>query len=566
MLLHLRNFLQAPKFEDPEKNSRAENLSIALNTTLILAFIFLIYALFPPLNGQVAIACVAVAFIIGLFLLLRLGRLQLVGILFSTFLWVAVFTEVIIYGGIRDSGFASFAIVLVVASLTIGIRAGIAYTALTLIAGIGLAYAEANGFLHAYVHTSVWSVILSYAITFSTVSLLLYLAIRSISRIARRALQGERTQREINVELEASHSELLKQAAGLEQRNIALQTTAEIPALSKQVKGENEFLEKSAALLADRLHLNHVNIFIINQLQEEAILRASSSEAGKALIEAGYKLKVVPGESVFSYSGIETVNFKIGNIAYSIDRPDPLPESTSSVNLPLLSIDHLLGFINIQTAARESEAFDQQAYQTFADQLALSVENYRLVNQLNERVREISLLAGRNIESGWEQLRRGKSRGYFYDQIRVMPTDESLPPEFIDDLSSGKSITYVTVGNPARSRLIAPILLREKILGIIGYEDVDPNHDWQDSEKTLLEAIASRVSLALENTRLVAEAQQRAERERNLSQVTAKIRETLDIDTILRTAVQEIKQSFNLDQTEVRLQLANQTESPRRKR
>ena len=71
--------------------------------------------------------------------------------------------------------------------------------------------------------------------------------------------------------------------------------------------------------------------------------------------------------------------------------------------------------------------------------------------------------------------------------------------------------------------------------------------------------MASRVSLALENTRLVAEAQQRAEQERTIGQVTTRMRETLDIETILKTAVKEMRQSLSLSGAEVRLQLADES-------
>ena len=94
---------------------------------------------------------------------------------------------------------------------------------------------------------------------------------------------------------------------------------------------------------------------------------------------------------------------------------------------------------------------------------------------------------------------------------------------------------------------------------MIGYDSDNVNHEWQDDEKVLLETVASRVSLALENTRLVADAQQRAERERMISQVTTKMRETLDIETILRTAVKEMRQSLALSGAEVRLQQIEQS-------
>jgi GAF domain-containing protein len=333
---------------------------------------------------------------------------------------------------------------------------------------------------------------------------------------------------------------------------------AEVPQLIGKVKTEEEFLERSAQLLADRTKLEYVAIFLVNQVAENAFLHASNNEIGKSLISKGFQLRVVRSESSLAILGGEVLHFQVGKVNYIIDRPDPIGDTKINISLPLISGEHLLGLINIQSTAHDQEIIDQQALQTFADQVSLSIENLRLLDQLQSRIREVSLLAGQTVQSSWEKLQRGKAIGYHYDQVRVMPIDESLPVQITKQLSSGKPITYISSDNPAHARLIVPIILRENVIGIIGYEDNDINHEWQESEMTLLEAIASRVSLALENTRLVAEAQQRAERERTLSQITARMRETLDIDSVLKTAVQEIKSAFNLEQAEVRLQLANQ--------
>jgi GAF domain-containing protein len=149
--------------------------------------------------------------------------------------------------------------------------------------------------------------------------------------------------------------------------------------------------------------------------------------------------------------------------------------------------------------------------------------------------------------------------GYTYDRLQVLAASETFPPDVADQLLAGKSISYISTEATPRARLAAPIILRKAIIGVIGYENENLDHEWQDEEKVLLETVASRVSLALENTRLVAEAQQRAEQERTIGQVTTRMRETLDIETILKTAVKEMRQSLSLSGAEVRLQLADES-------
>jgi hypothetical protein len=57
--------------------------------------------------------------------------------------------------------------------------------------------------------------------------------------------------------------------------------------------------------------------------------------------------------------------------------------------------------------------------------------------------------------------------------------------------------------------------------------------------------------VALESARLHQDTQQRATREQLAAQVTARMRETLDMDTVLKTAVFEIGQALGLAEVEV---------------
>jgi GAF domain-containing protein len=249
----------------------------------------------------------------------------------------------------------------------------------------------------------------------------------------------------------------------------------------------------------------------------------------------------------------DKLRVQAGQQIYDLSQPIQLSDTKTNLSFPLVYGQQFIGLLNIQTISPDPQYMDQQALQTFADQIALSISNIRLVEQLQSRVKEVGQLAGETIQNAWEQLRSGGTLGYHYDQLQVMPATETFPPEINRQLLAGKSTTYVTVDIKPRARLIAPIILRENVIGIIGYENNDPQYRWSADEISLFETIASRVSLALENTRLVADAQQRAERERILGQAAARMRETLDIDLVLRTAVLEMRNSLDLKQAEVRL-------------
>jgi GAF domain-containing protein len=559
MLSGFKKLFRPPVFDDTEKAAQAHNIHTILLGILVLTFLFLIYTFFSPPPGQLIVAAIALVFEFGLLVLVQSRRIQLASGILTSFLWAAIILEVALNGGIRDTGYGTLAAIILIAGLTMGTRGGFIFTVLTFLASAVLAFAENQGFLPAYSTVSIASVLLSRSIELLAVALLSNLAIRNISAITRKVMEKEKAEESANVLLEASQTDLQQRTSALEKRNITLQTVAAISRISNEVKSEEEFLEQSAKLLIEQNKLEHVDIFVLDQMEESAILQASSSQPGKPLPLAGYKLNVVRSKSTNLLMGANTLHIKIGEWDYYIDSPTQLPDMQTTLNFPLVSNEHLYGLLNIQGESSESQDIEIQTLPMLADQIALSMANNRLLNQLQSRVQEIGLLVGGTVQSAWEQLGSGGMIGYTYDRLQVLAASETFPPDVADQLLAGKSISYISTEATPRARLAAPIILRKAIIGVIGYENENLNHEWQDEEKVLLETVASRVSLALENTRLVAEAQQRAEQERTIGQVTTRMRETLDIETILKTAVKEMRQSLSLSGAEVRLQLADES-------
>ena len=75
----------------------------------------------------------------------------------------------------------------------------------------------------------------------------------------------------------------------------------------------------------------------------------------------------------------------------------------------------------------------------------------------------------------------------------------------------------------------------------------------------MAEATAERVALALDGARLLEDAQKRAARETFLSDITAKLGASFQMDSILRDTVEELGQT--LKNSTVTFQLVNPSES-----
>jgi GAF domain-containing protein len=74
----------------------------------------------------------------------------------------------------------------------------------------------------------------------------------------------------------------------------------------------------------------------------------------------------------------------------------------------------------------------------------------------------------------------------------------------------------------------------------------------------MLRTLADRLTLALETARLLEEIQQRAEQEHLVGDISARVRNSTDIEKILQTTAQELGRSLGVD--EVRIQLSTPAE------
>ena len=101
--------------------------------------------------------------------------------------------------------------------------------------------------------------------------------------------------------------------------------------------------------------------------------------------------------------------------------------------------------------------------------------------------------------------------------------------------------------------MLVPIQLRDQVIGVIGLESDEANHHWSEDEIAIVQATAAQAALTVENARLLAESQRKAMREELSGEITARIRSSLDMESVLQTAMNEIAQRLGISQIEIQL-------------
>jgi GAF domain-containing protein len=562
MLDRFRNFLNPPYFEEPDKNTQAKNLNVILLSAFLLTFLYFLYTIFVPHPGQLIVAIIALGLEVLTFYISWTRRTRLASFLLSTVLWLAIVIEEIMYGGVRDSGFAAFSIVIIIAGLTLGWGGSIVYTVLAIIAGIALIYAENINLLTPASDVSSVSILLSHSITFISILLLIYLVLRNLTLASRKTFTDEQVTRTMNFQLEQSRSELTQLSLLLEEHDRALQAISEI---DNQINNnvaidEQEFLKHISLIIRTHFRVDRVRVFLLDEVGEYLILQASDPSEDKGI-------QIWVNRSGSSYRDqTDSASIQVGKGIFSFNLPKAEDNIITNSIYPITTGSQFLGVLNVLSSKTEPGEVYKSSLQTAANQIAFAVENLRLSSRIRSYVEETNVLTRQSTRDAWKKVQGGTQIGFHYDRIRVMEGFEEYPPNTIAQLIDGKSVVYVPSGSPRVSKLIAPILLRNQMIGSIGYEEEDPNYIWEKDRIIVLESVAAQVSMALENTRLIAESQQLAQQEQLISEVTSRMRETLDIDSILQTAIQDIRRSFKLEEAEIRLQPSSPIENVTEKR
>jgi GAF domain-containing protein len=344
-------------------------------------------------------------------------------------------------------------------------------------------------------------------------------------------------------------------------RALQLQTAAEVSQAASSILDPTKLMQQVVDLTLERFDLYYVGLFMVDKTGEWtnepgrwAVLRAGTGRAGKEMLAQGHKLEI-GGESMIGWCVANEqprIALDVGKEPVRFSNP-MLPETRSEMGLPLISRGEVIGALTIQSS-REA-AFNEESIaimKTMAGQVANAIENARLFDQTQATLKEMEAIHRRYLQQAWtEYLESVDAVSYESERPGASSLDDAVLPEIRQAIEEEN--TVVLAGNGGDySALVTPITLRGEAIGALGIH-ADAERKWTSDEISLVEAIVQRMALAAENLRLLDETQRRAARERLISETTSRIRQTLDVQTVLRTAADEIYETFGLDEITIRL-------------
>jgi len=358
----------------------------------------------------------------------------------------------------------------------------------------------------------------------------------------------QRLRSELNAERSSLETRIKDRTRDLERRLVQIRTAGEISlALNNELDPE-KVLQQVVDLVQNRFDLYYVGVFLLDDRNENALLRAGSGEAGQKMLALGHHLPL-NGNSMVAWAVQNRkarIALDVGKEAVRFNNPH-LPNTRSEMALPIVvqgtaagSGSLAMGALTVQSSL--SAAFDQDDITillNIASSLATALQNATLFKQLGRSLDEIRVLNRQYLQQAWSS-----------------ETEQPIAAVSEDALLLSRS------SNQPAQEISLPLALREQVIGklevLLPADAQSGAANLSTEDQAFLEAIINQTTLALENVRLVEETQRKASYDRLLTSITRTARSATDLDGILRSTLEELGSALRASEAVIQLKVASE--------
>lgn len=374
----------------------------------------------------------------------------------------------------------------------------------------------------------------AYTVDFSIVSAIILVATNQFKKALTQVIfEMQSAFNSLTTEREKLEDRVRERTEELEARAIQLRAATSVTRTIAGIQDISELLSETTRLITDEFGYYHSGLYLLDERKRTAFLQASSSATGKSLIGQGFRIE--PNKLNMTNLVIEQrrpqIAMDVGDANFIRDPNFPL--TRSRIMLPLTVRGQVIGILDIHSdQPRTFDGQDAEVLQTLADLVAISIDNVRLIDETKSLVYELESNTTLQTRETWSKFTSRHKPAYQYTPAGVRPLFSKIKTEKADGLHVPMILHGQNIGN---------IVLKRK--GI--------SSTWSERERILVEKVAAQVALALENSRLVDETQKNAMRNQVIANISSRVRETLDVESVVRTATTELRRVFDLKEAEI---------------
>jgi GAF domain-containing protein len=328
----------------------------------------------------------------------------------------------------------------------------------------------------------------------------------------------------------------------------------------------DELLTEAVDLIRDRFALYHVQIFLADATRSYANLAAGTGDIGEALLAQGFRLPIgsraVPGQAIATNDLCYVED--ISQTAYF--HPPLLSTTRSELALPLTIGDEAIGALDVHSTRPQAFSLDDfETLRILANQLGQLIHNARMFEAQQENLlqnRRLLLESETNLRE-IERLNRQLTGDSWHDYVserdpalfNIQITGHDMQPggaEWTPAMRQAAERRRIISQTDGDEQILAvPINIRGEAIGAI---EVRLSGQQNQSEvRNVVQTVAERMAVNLENIRLFEQARITVEREQQINQISARLQGLTSMEDVLATALDALGQALDADRGTIRL-------------
>lgn len=399
------------------------------------------------------------------------------------------------------------------------------------------------------------------------------------------------------------------QSHHLERRVNQLRTVAEISRTISAESASENYLQKLAEVIQQRLNLYYVGIFLMSEDQKFAQLKAGTGEPGKNMLANTHQLEI-GGKSMISWcitNKQARIALDVGQEAVRFENPY-LPNTRSELALPLLTSDEVLGAVSIQST--EAQAFDQEDLNVLAglaDSLATAIVNLRLFRETQNQLQELNILYSASLSmyasvqsqdalatiaqhmldisgtqnyviSSWDVTQDELETIFWFSpgeeafqhtgqryKLSEYPLTARVLNERVivtlraDEPHADPAEVALMQQTGLKSLLMVPMVTQDKVIGLIELHDEINYRDFTPQQIHLVEALGAQIAIVIEMANLFAQSRRTARNEQVINQIATQFQQTLNVEEVMKTTILALSKALGLEEATIQLGMIEET-------
>jgi len=400
----------------------------------------------------------------------------------------------------------------------------------------------------------------------------------------------------VTVAIDITERKLYEQA--LFKQAVELETVAEVSTQIRSNTDPHQLVQMVCDLTKLHFNLYHVHIYLLDESNNNLVIEAGSGEIGQMIVQSRRAFQLLGATKGVVIRAAQQRRVVVSN---NVD-DDPnflynpyLPDTRAEMAIPIMLGEQLLGILDVQSA--ESGYFtseDQRVHQILANQIAVALQNARLVEDIRRQwavantLRDIGLVlvSSHNLQemlerifdelehvlpidaiSFWLKNEDGNmqtviSRGFeqfgvnIQDHILLFGNLHSTPT--LQRLSTAQKVLIVPHTAQQSDWIIveglewvrswagAPIVVRDEIIGWLALDHSKPDTYTPDHASTL-EIVSREIALALENIKLLESERQQREMAETLRDIGLVLASSLEREDVLQLVLAQVARLLPYD-------------------